>query len=108
MQRRRQAQAVDGETFLHAFAQTCRRLRPVALVPLEKSRARQNVILELGFFLGKLGRKRVCALYQEGVEIPSDYAGVLFVPFDGGGAWRFTLARELKAAELDIDLNLAI
>jgi predicted nucleotide-binding protein len=74
----------------------------------QKLRARQNVILELGFFLGKLGRKRVCVLYQEGVEIPSDYAGVLFVPIDNTGAWRLTLARELKAAELSIDLNLAV
>ena len=43
-------------------------------------RARQNVWLELGFFIGKLGRPRVCALWEEGVEIPSDYRGVLFVP----------------------------
>lgn len=71
-------------------------------------RARQNVILELGFFLGKLGRKHVCVLYQEGVEIPSDYKGVLFVPFDKDGAWRLTLARELKAAGLRIDLNKAV
>jgi predicted nucleotide-binding protein len=71
-------------------------------------RARQNVILELGFFLGKLGRRRVCALYQEGVEIPSDYSGVLFVALDTGGAWRLALARELKAAGLDIDMNKAV
>jgi hypothetical protein len=74
----------------------------------QKVRARQNVILEFGFFLGKLGRKRVCALYQQDVEIPSDYAGVLFVPMDNGGAWRLALARELKAAGLDIDMNLAV
>jgi predicted nucleotide-binding protein len=74
----------------------------------QNTRSRQNVILELGFFLGKLGRKRVCALYREGVEIPSDYAGVLFVPIDRGGAWRLTLARELKAAGLDIDMNQAV
>jgi len=65
-------------------------------------------MLELGFFLGRLGRKRVCALYQEGVEIPSDYSGVLFVPLDARGAWRLGLARELKAAGLDIDLNKAV
>jgi hypothetical protein len=73
-----------------------------------KPRARQNVILELGFFLGKLGRKRVCALYQEGVEIPSDYSGVLFIQLDSGGAWRLALARELKGAGLDIDMNKAV
>lgn len=70
-----------------------------------QDRARQNVILELGFFLGKLGRDRVCALYQDGVEIPSDYDGVLFVPLDGAGAWRYQLAKEMKAAGLDVDLN---
>lgn len=68
-------------------------------------RARQNVILELGFFLGKLGRKRVCALYQDGVEIPTDYQGVLFLPLDEGGAWKLQLARELKAIGLPVDMN---
>jgi predicted nucleotide-binding protein len=71
-------------------------------------RSRQNVILELGFFLGKLGRKRVCALYQEEVEIPSDYGGVAFVKLDKGCAWRLELAREMKAAGLEIDMNLAL
>lgn len=71
-------------------------------------RARQNVILELGFFLAKLGRRRVCALYQHDVEIPSDYSGVLFVPIDEGGAWRFALAKEVKAAGLEVDLNKAV
>ena len=78
----------------------------------EKSMRRSAVTcklpLELGFFLGKLGRKRVCALYQEGVDIPSDYSGVLFIQLDRGGAWRLTLARELKAAGLDIDMNKAV
>jgi predicted nucleotide-binding protein len=68
-------------------------------------RPRQNVILELGFFLGRLGRERVCALYQEGVEIPSDYQGVLYVKFDEEGGWRLRLAREMKDAEVPIDMN---
>lgn len=70
-----------------------------------RPRARQNVIFELGFFIGKLERQRVCALHKGDVEIPSDFAGVLWVPMDPGGAWRFTLGREMKAAELDVDLN---
>lgn len=74
----------------------------------QKPRARQNVILELGFFLGKLGRNRVGALYQEGVEIPSDYSGVLFVPLDDHGAWKLSLAREMKAVGLNIDMNEAM
>jgi predicted nucleotide-binding protein len=82
----------------------------VAAEPFEnqKLRARQNVILELGFFLGKLGRMRVCALHQAGIEIPSDYSGVLFVPIDSGGGWRLALAKEMKSVSLPIDMNKAI
>jgi len=69
-------------------------------------RARQNVILELGFFIGKLGRGNVCALYKEGVDVPSDYSGVLFLPVDSAGAWRFQLGREMREAGLQVDLNL--
>jgi predicted nucleotide-binding protein len=68
-------------------------------------RARQNVILELGYFLGKLGRARVCALYQHGVEIPTDYQGVLFIPLDDGDQWKFGLVRELRAAGFAVDAN---
>jgi len=68
-------------------------------------RARQNVILELGYFLGKLGRARVCALYESGVEIPSDYQGVLFVPLDAADRWKFDLVSELRAAGFSVDAN---
>jgi predicted nucleotide-binding protein len=70
-----------------------------------KPRARQNVILELGYFMGKLGRGRVCALYKEGVEIPSDYQGILYIQMDSAGAWRMALAKEIKNAGIDVDLN---
>lgn len=71
-------------------------------------RARQNVIFELGYFIGKLGRNRVCALYSKDVEIPSDYSGVVFIELDGRGAWRLALAREMKAAGFKIDMNLVV
>jgi len=71
-------------------------------------RARQNVILELGFFVGFLGRERVCALKSPGVEVPSDLAGVVYIEFAPNGAWTLALGRELKAVRLDIDLNLAV
>jgi len=71
-------------------------------------RARQNVILELGYFIGRIGRARVCALYEDGVEIPSDYHGVLYVPLDGRGAWKLKLAQELDAAGISVDLNKAL
>jgi len=68
-------------------------------------RARQNVIFELGYFVGKLTRRRVCAIYQDGVELPSDYHGVLFIPHDDKGAWELALAKELRDAGLPVDLN---
>lgn len=70
-----------------------------------KSRARQNVILELGYFVGLLRRQNVCAVYQEGVELPSDWDGVVWVPLDAHEAWKFRLAKELKAAGFSIDMN---
>ncbi len=68
-----------------------------------QSRARQNVVFELGYFIGKLGRDRVCALKSGAVEVPSDVAGVAYVSWDSAGGWKLTLARELQAAGLCID-----
>jgi hypothetical protein len=73
-----------------------------------KPRARQDVIFELGFFSGKLGRSRVCVLYREGVEIPSDYHGVIYVSMDSGDGWRLKLAKEIKSSGINIDLNRAV
>ena len=73
----------------------------IKLIP----RARQNVILELGYFLGRLGREKVFVLYENGVEIPSDYQGVIFEQLDNKNNWKFSLAKELKEAEFEIDLN---
>ena len=70
-------------------------------------RARQNVILELGYFIGKLGRERVCALKKGGVETPSDYDGVVYTDLDDAGAWKMELFRELNAAGLDVDAKRA-
>lgn len=70
-----------------------------------KHRARQNVIMELGYFLGKLGRERVVAIYDQDVEMPSDYSGVLFIPYDDVGLWQYSLAKEMKAVKMPVDLN---
>lgn len=70
-----------------------------------RPRARQNVIFELGYFIGQLGRSRVAVLYSDGVELPSDMNGVLYTPADKAGAWRLKLAREMKAAGIPTDLN---
>ncbi len=74
----------------------------------KRPRVRQNVILELGYFIGRLSRSRVCALSKGSVEIPSDIHGVVYVPMDEGGGWKLKLATELKQAGIDIDLNLAV
>ncbi len=58
-------------------------------------RARQNVIFETGFFIGVLGRKNVIVLYEDGVEIPSDYSGVIFIRIEGN--WKDDLRKEIAA-----------
>ena len=79
----------------------CAADKPDQLVP----RARQNVILELGYFMGRLGRTRVCALYKGGVEQPSDFQGVVYIELDPAGAWRTKLAQELLGAKITIKLE---
>ena len=66
-------------------------------------RARQNVVFELGFFFGKLGRKRVAVLLSEGVEKPSDIEGLVYNPIDPAGAWKTSLVREFEAAGIEVD-----
>lgn len=73
-----------------------------------KLRARQNVVLELGFFMAKLGRANVCVLHSEALEMPSDYSGVVYIPVDSAGAWRFFLGKEIAASGLQVDLNRAL
>ena len=73
-----------------------------------KSRARQNVVFEFGYFIGLLGRERVCAIVGNGVEVPSDYDGVVYIKLDDAGAWKMELVREMKAAGLDVDANRAL
>jgi len=96
-------QASQGRTVVekleHLGGTTPRTLQP---------RARQNVVLELGYFLGRLGRDRVCALHRGELDLPSDYMGVIYIPFDGAGGWRLQLAKELKAAGFGVDMNKAL
>ncbi len=70
-----------------------------------KPRARQNVVLELGYFIAKLGRNRVCALKRGEVELPSDFGGVVYESYDESGGWKQSLAKELRAAGYEIDWN---
>jgi predicted nucleotide-binding protein len=74
----------------------------------KRLRARQNVILELGYFMGLLGRNNVAALVKGNVEKPSDYDGVTYVTMDSQRGWQTEMARELSAAGLTVDLNKLI
>jgi predicted nucleotide-binding protein len=62
-------------------------------------------LFELGFFLGSLGRRRVCAVYEKDVELPSDLHGFVYVEYDQAGRWKYDLAKEIKSAGYDVDLN---
>jgi predicted nucleotide-binding protein len=74
------------------------RCRGEALRP----RARQNVILELGYFLSHLGQAGVCALITPGLETPSDFDGIVYIPMDDTQRWQVMLERELRAANLPV------
>ena len=70
-----------------------------------KYRANQNVIFELGYFLGRLGKQNVIAIYRKkkDFEIPNNYNGVLWIEYKTG--WYFELIRELQATNFDVDAN---
>ena len=72
---------------------------------LLKLRARQNVIFEMGFFFSRLGRERVCVVYESGVELPSDLSGILYVQYDSGKSWMYAVAEAMNAAGYEVDLN---
>lgn len=70
---------------------------------LTAPRARQNVVLELGFAMATLGRRNVTILYQSGVEIPSDISGVAYWELDSAGAWKTRVLGDMRAAGLVVD-----
>jgi len=61
-------------------------------------RARQNVVFEMGLFIGLLGRKKVCAVFDPGVELPSDLQGIARIEYDTVGKWKYDVVREIKKA----------
>ena len=81
---------------------------PVGKEEEKKHRPRQNVVLELGYFAARLGRDKTLVLTRGDVEMPSDVLGLVYEAMDKGEGWKMRLARELKAAGFDIDLNRAI
>jgi predicted nucleotide-binding protein len=70
-----------------------------------KPRARQNVVFEHGYMCAKLGRGKVVALLENGVEQPGDLQGVVYKKLDGTGYWKYAIAKEMKAAGLQVDFD---
>ena len=75
-------------------------------LPDQPNRARQNVIIEVGYFMGLLGRDRVALLSQAPLELPSDLGGIGYVRMEGD--WQTRLARELLAAGMRVDTSRMI
>ena len=73
-----------------------------------KNRARQNVVFEHGFFIGKLGRNKIVAINRIDcdMELQSDINGVLYIPFDSDSGWKVKLLKDMEKAGLDIDWNV--
>ena len=109
----------QGQTIIEKFEQHAQVSFAIALLTPDdvgalqeevenlQSRPRQNVIFEFGYFIGRLGRKKVCALTRGKVEIPSDYDGVIYISMDDAEGWKMDLIRELKGAGMDVDANHA-
>jgi predicted nucleotide-binding protein len=72
-----------------------------------KYRARQNVIFELGYFIGKIGRKRIILILkeEENFEMLSDYLGVAYTKYDKNKQWQIKLVQGLKSCGFNIDAN---
>lgn len=71
-----------------------------------KPRARQNVVFEHGFLIGKIGRNNVCALVKSEIEKPNDISGVVYISVEND--WKLNLAKELRSSGYEIDMNLVI
>ena len=73
-----------------------------------KPRARQNVVFEHGFMYSFLGRNKVVALVEDGVEIPGDLSGVIYITKDPAGNWKAEILKELQASGISYDKEKVI
>jgi len=71
-------------------------------------RARQNVVFEHGYLIGKLGRENVAALVDGNLELPNDISGVVYISLDEASAWQLQLAKEIKQSGYEIYMNKLI
>lgn len=70
-----------------------------------RTRARQNVVLEFGYFIGLLNRDKVCCLYKGDIELPSDMHGIVYIPFrESVNEVKDMIIKELKAADYEITI----
>jgi hypothetical protein len=65
-------------------------------------RARQNVVFEHGYLIGKLGRSRVTAIVKYQVETPNDISGVVYVSMDSNNNWQAELTKEMKSVGYNV------
>lgn len=70
-----------------------------------KDRSRQNVVFEMGYFMGKLGRDRVLLLLDKDVEKPGDLDGIVYTPIDDHDAWKHKLVKEMKAVGYSVSAD---
>lgn len=80
-------------------------LSPDDLSNLGNGRARQNVIFELGYFMGRLGKQRVRLIVRDDVEIPSDLQGILYSKYDELGKWKVDLIKEMIHVGISADIK---
>lgn len=73
--------------------------------PKLQERARQNVVLEHGYLIGKLGRANVSALVKGNIELPNDISGMVYTALDDLGAWKLSVVAEMKTCGYKVDLN---
>lgn len=83
-------------------------LTPDDLTDKGDTRARQNVILEIGYFLGILGKERVRMIVKNNIEIPSDLQGILYEKHDKEGKWKIKLLKEMQAVGIYVDIQEVI
>ena len=106
-------QPSSGKTIIEKF-ESCAKDARFAVVLLTADdkiegedgfRARQNVVFEMGYFMGALGRSHVMCLLQENVEKPGDIDGVVYTQLDKAGSWKLSLIKELRASGYSVDAN---
>lgn len=68
----------------------------------ELFRARQNVVFETGYFMGKIGRKKVIILSDGEIDMPSDLSGVLYI---SNNNWETDVLKELRKIGYNVDMN---